>query len=51
MWTALIASLLAITLKMMMRSENDNINSIGSILSVTIFSIAIIVAITHFASN
>lgn len=51
MWTALFASVLAIVLKMMMRSENDTINNIGSILSVSIFSIAIIVAIIHFTSN
>ena len=51
MWTSLFASLLAIILKMMMRSDNDTINNIGSILSVLLFSIAIIVAITHFAGN
>lgn len=51
MWTSFIASLLAITLKMMMRSENDTINNIGSVPSIAAFSIGIIVAIIHFASN
>lgn len=51
MWTSLIASLLAIGLKGMMKSDNEKVNSIGSFLSITLFSIAIVIAVIHFTNN
>lgn len=52
MWTTvLMASLLAIVLKAMGRSENDTIHNIGSILTVAVFVIGILLLIVELASN
>ena len=51
MWTTvLMASLLAIVLKAMGRSENDTIHNIGSILTVAVFVIGILLLIVELAS-